>query len=105
MELTPTRILIVDDDQDDFIITSEFIRHIPAAQLEIEWCHRYEEALNHMKLRNYHLYFVDYRLGAKSGVDLLKDALSHHCEEPIILLTGKGNYHVDIEAMQLGAVD
>ena len=54
---------------------------------------------------DYNLYFVDYRLGAKSGVDLLKEALQNGCEEPIILLTGKGNYEVDIEAMQLGAVD
>jgi PAS domain S-box-containing protein len=100
-----TRILIVDDDEDDFIITSEYIRHIPGTSYDIEWCHRYEEALQHMMKGNYDLYFVDYRLGAKSGVDLLKEALQNNCEEPIILLTGKGNYNVDIEAMQLGAVD
>ncbi len=99
------RILIIDDDQDDFIITSEYIRHIPATAFTIDWCHKYDEALQHMIGRNYDLYFVDYRLGAKSGVDLLKDALKNNCEEPIILLTGKGNYNVDIEAMQLGAVD
>lgn len=99
------RILIVDDDEDDFIITSEYIRHIPAISIEIEWCHKYDLALQLMKERTYDLYFVDYRLGAKSGVDLLKDALDNGCEEPIILLTGKGNYNVDIEAMQLGAVD
>jgi PAS domain S-box-containing protein len=99
------RILIVDDDQDDFIITSEYIRHIPNTSYVIDWCPKYNIALEHMINRDYHLYFVDYRLGAKSGVDLLKDALQHGCEEPVILLTGKGNYAVDIEAMQLGAVD
>jgi len=99
------KILIVDDDQDDFIITSEYIRHIPNTSYVIDWCPKYNMALEHMVNRDYHLYFVDYRLGAKSGVDLLKDALEHGCEEPVILLTGKGNYAVDIEAMQLGAVD
>ena len=99
------RILIVDDDQDDFIITSEYIRHIPGTDYTIEWCPRYNDALQHMKQRDFELYFVDYRLGAKSGVDLLKEALENNCEEPIILLTGKGSYNVDIEAMQLGAVD
>lgn len=100
-----TRILIVDDDQDDYIITSEYIRHIPNAKFKIDWCPKYDDALRNMTERNYDLYFVDYRLGAKSGVDLLKDALANNCEEPIILLTGKGNYSVDVEAMQLGAVD
>lgn len=101
----PVKILIVDDDEDDFIITSEYITHIPGANYKIDWCPRYKDALNHMLARNYDLYFADYLLGAKSGVDLLKEALDNNCEEPIILLTGKGNYHVDIEAMQLGAVD
>lgn len=98
-------ILIVDDDQDDFIITSEYIRNIPNILFRIDWCTRYDTALQHMTAGNYNLYFVDYRLGAKSGVDLLKQALASGCEEPIILLTGKGNYAVDIEAMQMGAVD
>lgn len=100
-----TRIMIVDDDQDDFIITGDYIRRIPGANIEIDWCYRYEEALEHMVSSGYHLYLVDYRLGAKSGVDLLQEAIAKGCEEPIILLTGKGNYHVDIQAMQLGAVD
>ncbi len=99
------KILIVDDDQDDFIITSEYIRHIPNTAFQIDWCPKYDLALGFMNACSYHLYFVDYRLGAKSGVDLLKEALSLGCEDPIILLTGKGNYAVDIEAMQLGALD
>lgn len=99
------KILIIDDDQDDFIITSEYIRHIPNTNFTIDWCSKYKLALDHMCNGHYNLYFVDYRLGAKSGVDLLKEALVNGCEDPIILLTGKGNYEVDIEAMQLGAVD
>jgi PAS domain S-box-containing protein len=99
------RILIVDDDQDDFIITGEYIKHIPNTSYKIDWCPKYNDALAHMIARDYDMYFVDYRLGAKSGVDLLKAALDNNCEEPIVLLTGKGNYAVDIEAMQLGAVD
>jgi PAS domain S-box-containing protein len=99
------KILIVDDDEDDFIITSEYIKHIPGTEYATDWCPRYADALQHMINGNYDLYFVDYRLGAKSGVDLLKEALENNCEEPIILLTGKGNYEVDIKAMELGAVD
>lgn len=105
LSLGPIRILIVDDDDDDFFITSEYIRNIPGTSFEIDWCYRYQDALDSMTARKYHLYFVDYRMGAKSGVDLLKEALSRGCEEPIILLTGKGNHEVDLQAMQLGATD
>src|SRR5690606_41940473 len=88
------RILIIDDDEEDFFITSDYIRHIPGTAFRIDWCYKYDEALQHMLHRNYDLYFVDYRMGARSGVDLLREALSHNCDEPIVLLTGAGNYRV-----------
>ena len=101
----PIRILIIDDDEDDYLITSEYIRHIPGATFVIDWCPTFERALGLICDRSYDLYFTDYRLGARSGVDLLKEVTEMGCDAPIILLTGKGNREVDMEAMQLGAVD
>ncbi len=99
------RILIVDDDEDDFLLTSDYIQSIPGGRFHLEWCKSFNEGLLHLKERRYELYFVDYRLGAKSGVDFLKEAMRLESESPIVLLTGKGNYEVDIQAMQYGAVD
>ena len=99
------KILIVDDDEDDFVITREYIQSIPRNAYEIEWCKNYNEGVKQLLAGNHDLFFVDYRLGAKSGVDFLKEAMTHKREEPIVLLTGKGNYEVDILAMQFGAVD
>jgi PAS domain S-box-containing protein len=99
------RILIVDDDEDDFFIISDYVRGIHPSRFVLHWCFNYNEALAFMKNHEYDLYFVDYRLGVKTGLDLLKDAINANCDEPIVLLTGKGNYKVDMEAMQAGAVD
>jgi PAS domain S-box-containing protein len=99
------RILIVDDDEDDFIITSDLIRSIPSSGFSINWCYSYKDALAQMKDRRSDIYFIDYRLGAKTGLDLLKEAIAAGCEEPVILLTGKGNHDVDMEAMRVGAMD
>jgi len=101
----PLRILIIDDDEDDFFITSEYLKQIQEYKIAADWCYKYNEAIDHVKSRNYQLYFVDYRLGAKTGIDFLKEAVRSGCEEPIVLLTGKGNKTVDIEAMQIGATD
>ena len=100
-----TRILIVDDDEDDFFITSDYIREIENAQFEIQWANQYNKALESMCSGAFDIYFVDYRLGAKTGVDLLREAVAAKCEQPIILLTGKGNRDIDREAMRLGAFD
>jgi two-component system, sporulation sensor kinase E len=99
------RILIIDDDEDDFFITSEYLKPIQEYQLQIDWCYKFNDAIEFLKSRSYDIYFVDYRLGARTGLDFLKEAVRLGCEEPIVLLTGKGNKDVDIEAMQMGATD
>lgn len=99
------RILIIDDDEDDFILTSGFLKSIEDRTLDIQWCYSYKTALEKIAARAADLYLVDYRLGAKTGIDLLKEAMNINCEEPIILLTGKGNSNIDKQAMEMGAVD
>lgn len=100
-----TRILVIDDDEDDFFITSEYMRKIKDAQFEIDWCYKYQDAIQKMRSHAYDIYFVDYYLGAKTGLQLIKEAFNSHVEEPMVLLTGKGNQAIDREAMQAGAMD
>ncbi|RYD52608.1 MAG: hybrid sensor histidine kinase/response regulator [Sphingobacteriales bacterium] len=99
------KILIVDDDEDDFFIVSELIRMIPSGEYTIEWASRYEDAIREMMTERYDVYFVDYRLGARSGMELLKEAIQNGCEKPIILLTGGSSTRTEHEALQSGAVD
>ena len=99
------KILIVDDDEDDFFILSEYIKNISGHSFAIDWSFQYQEALDQMCEGNYDLYFVDYRLGLKTGLELLQDAMNRFCEEPIILLTGRGNQKIDMQAMEAGAID
>src|SRR5215210_2797904 len=108
MVVSPTpvvRVLIIDDDEDDFFIASEYLKGIQEYQLKIDWSYKFNDAVEHLQKRAYDIYFVDYRLGAKTGLDFLKEAVRIGAEEPIVLLTGKGNKTVDIEAMQMGATD
>lgn len=101
----PIRVLIVDDEEDDFILTSAHIRDITSRNFKIEWCSTYKNAIERIKKSEHDIYFIDYRLGAKTGLDLLRESALMHCEEPIILLTGQGNQAIDLEATRLGAVD
>ncbi len=100
-----TRILITDDDEDDFFITSELINEIQPQRFKIDWSYRYKEALQHVQNKNYDLYFIDYFLGGKTGLQLLKEAVKYDQDVPMILLTGKGNQAIDKEAMKSGASD
>ena len=99
------RILLVDDDEEDYLITSEYIRRIPGKKFIIDWCPGYEEALTKICNSDYDIYFVDYLMSPRTGLELLEDAVRNSCDEPIILLTGKGNHQIDIQAMEAGAFD
>ena len=104
-ENIPIKILIIDDDEEDFFLTSQYIKKIRGKEFIIDWCYRYNEALEAIVEAKYDIYFIDYYLGAKTGLELMKEALEQNCEQPLILLTGMGNQKIDLEAMQAGAYD
>jgi PAS domain S-box-containing protein len=104
-ENIPIKILIIDDDEEDFFLTSQYIKKIRGKEFVIDWCYRYKEALDAIVEARYDIYFIDYYLGAKTGLELMKAALEQNCEQPLILLTGMGNQKIDLEAMQTGAYD
>src|SRR4051812_22007221 len=98
-------VLIIDDDEDDYFITSDYLKNIPGKNFIIDWCFNYSNALDEIRRQKHDVYLVDYRLGVKTGIDLIKEAIKLDADAPFILLTGKGDIHIDEEAMKLGAFD
>ena len=102
----PIRVLLVDDDEDDYILTREIFSEIPQREnYKLTWVDNYEEAINAMLKSHHDIYLVDYRLGKYTGIDLLHEAIKSNVDEPIIILTGKGDSKVDEEALEKGAAD
>ncbi len=99
------KVAIIDDDEDDFFIIADYIHSIQKDKFIIDWCNNYEEAVEKINTRQYDIYFVDYRLGSHTGLELLEKYATDEMDEPIVLLTGKGNKDIDIKAMQSGATD
>lgn len=100
-----SRILVLDDDEEDYALTCELLTNIPQNNFKIEWAANYTVAIKMISTGTYDLCFVDYRLGAKTGIDFLKEVLNSNIETPVILLTGVGNRTVDLMAMEFGAYD
>lgn len=100
------KILLVDDDEDDFILTRDVLTRAAHGDIyELSWCNNYAAAINAMLKCHYDIYLVDYHLGKYSGLDLLNEAVRSNCSEPVIILTGKGDSKIDEEALRLGAAD
>ena len=99
------RVLLVDDDEDDYVLTRDLLAEAAGNRFDLEWVATYEAALETMRRAQYHVYLVDYRLGEQNGLELLCAAIASGCTAPIIVLTGQGDHTVDIAAMQAGAAD
>lgn len=99
------KVLVVEDDEDDFLLISTYFSNIRVWTFEIKWVQRYADALDELYANNYTICFCDYSLEAKNGIDLIKAVKTKKILTPLILLTGKGNYNIDIEATKAGAFD
>jgi diguanylate cyclase (GGDEF)-like protein len=103
------RILLIDDDEDEYILLRELLagsaRGRAILNIRLEWVSTYEEGKTAFSDCEYDLYLVDYHLGRRTGLDLLQEAETRACSAPVIMLTGQGSYAIDISAMQLGVAD
>jgi two-component system, cell cycle sensor histidine kinase and response regulator CckA len=105
MDNRPVRALLVDDDEDDYILTCELLAQSKESRFELEWVPQYDAALQVMRQNQHDIYLLDYRLGEHNGLELLEQAIAGGCRGPLILLTGRGDREIDLEAMKAGAAD
>jgi two-component system, cell cycle sensor histidine kinase and response regulator CckA len=101
----PVKLLLIEDDEDDYIITRDLLAESGFKSYHLDWVSSFEAAWEAVHRDEYDVYLIDYRLGAHTGLELLKQALLLGCQAPIILLTGLGDHQIDEEAMRLGAAD
>ena len=99
------KIAVIEDDEDDYLIIKDYISEIEGKTFVVDWFQDYNSGIEAIRNKEHHLYFVDYFLGHKTGLDLLDAAAELNCDKPIILLTGLGNKAIDIKAMERGATD
>ncbi|MBD2346637.1 hybrid sensor histidine kinase/response regulator [Anabaena subtropica] len=105
MDQSPVRVLLVDDSESDYILILNWFTQFRVASCELEWVDNYEAAKAAIAQDQHNVYLVDYRLVPHSGLELLREAIAHGCTSPIILLTGQGDWEIDLEAMKAGAAD
>ncbi|MBC7383785.1 MAG: response regulator [Bacteroidia bacterium] len=98
------KILLVEDDEDDYFIIKDYLSEA-ALQFEIEWVNNYNSFIEHLNNTDADLVITDYLLGSTSGIEVLKKVKEVNPVLPVMILTGKGNTSIDMEAMKLGAAD
>ena len=103
MEKTSWKILLIDDDQEDYMLTRLMLSEAHGAECTLDWASSFEAGREALQKSLYSAVLMDYDLGSGKGPELIREAVAQGFTSPIILMTGYSSYEVDVEAMEAGA--
>src|ERR1019366_2143776 len=72
---------------------------------ELEWAGTFDEGLARLMSGEYAACLLDFQLGDRDGLQLIREAVGLGCRTPIVFLTAESAESVDINAMEAGALD
>jgi two-component system cell cycle sensor histidine kinase/response regulator CckA len=99
------RVLLVEDDEDDFLLTRDLLRDAGGARFELQWISDYQAAAAAICSGAFEICLVDYRLGAQNGMEFIRAVTGRCVGTPLILLTGETDREIDLQALKAGAAD
>lgn len=101
----PRRLLLIDDDRLQFRLVTAHFKNFVGEQYELDWASTYEEGLQKLLGGTHAACLLDYQLGERDGLQLIREAVAQGCRTPIVFLTAETAERVDIAAMNAGALD
>jgi diguanylate cyclase (GGDEF)-like protein/PAS domain S-box-containing protein len=101
----PVRVLLVEDDEDDYLVTRDMLARQDRVRFTVDWSARYPDGLKAICEQRHDVYLVDYRLGERTGLELVREGFAARPFAPVIMLTGQAAYEIDLEASALGVTD
>ena len=99
------RVLIVDDDEEDFALTSDLLSDSVDVSYVTDWASSYAEALERILSESFDVFLFDQHLGGHTGVELLESVRDTGVLTPVIMLTGVTDEVLDRLVMRRGASD
>ena len=65
------KVLLIDDDRDDYLTFESLLSEINARKFSITWASSYDRGLELLQYSIFDICFLNHELGLKSGLDLL----------------------------------
>jgi signal transduction histidine kinase len=101
----PISVLLIEDDEDDYLLTREHLDAIERQGYGIEWVCTFDAARHRLSASGYDVILVDQYVGGDTGVDFIRERTQAGATASMILLTGLGDIDIDMAAAKAGAVD
>jgi len=99
------RVLMIDDDRLLFRLVQAHFKHFRTGAYELDWSETYEHGLDLLLTGAYAVCLLDFQLGDRDGLQLIREASEKGCRTPVVFLTAESSENIDIQAMEAGALD
>ncbi len=99
------QVLVIDDDAEDAEFVADLLEDVEGWSAAVTFARSYDEGLVRIRERSIDVCLIDYRLGARTGIEFLREEVVRRTGVPVILITGMGSREVDEEALEAGAAD
>lgn len=98
-------VLLIEDDEDDYFLTVDLFEAIDTRRFNVTWADNVETGITELQSGRHDICFIDYRLGALTGVEVLESCSEALRTTPAIVLTGAHSAEVDETSSNAGASD
>ncbi|HRG57126.1 MAG TPA: diguanylate cyclase, partial [Lacunisphaera sp.] len=99
------KLLLIDDDERQEHLLQLLLAKFRREHFDLEYVSSYEAGLKKLASGNYAVCLLDYHLGERNGLELLREARIAGCDTPVFILTAEDSDELDNAAMEAGAVD
>jgi PleD family two-component response regulator len=102
---TPLRVLLIEDDDDDYRRTCELLDEARHVTFVIDRARVIKDAMTRIGTGTYDVCLLDHGLPDGKGLELVRAAHSRGFQTPIIMLAGGITLELDLGAMALGVAN
>ena len=75
--LNEIKILLVEDDEDDYILFKDYLSDIKLGKYVLTWASNFDKGVSLIRNKAHDIYFFDYLLGRHTGLELIKECLKN----------------------------
>jgi len=102
---TPIRVLLVEDDEEDYVLTRDLLRKAGAQRFELEWAKTLQAGIEAIARVKPQVILLDLSLPDCRGLETFQRTRARAPDLPIVVLTGLSDREVGDRAVQQGAQD
>jgi PAS domain S-box-containing protein len=105
MQDKPIQILLVEDNPADVFLLREVLAEVGTGRFEMTSVERLKQALQHLAEKNFDVVLLDLSLPDGEGLDVVAQVLEARPEVAIVVLSGRADEELAVEAVRRGVQD